>query len=394
MDLHLDVQLASRAVSEESRSFSIGDEKGLPSTVYCYSTHDYSQHASDTIKSGIKSRDPSVFEQVLLAAYYTVPFVAGCTIPVAGALNVQARKTCGSIFFVVGVMYTFDAIICCLWNCWSQRNTEVTFASNYFALGEYVLKKPVRWFCLAGGVAGVSQHIILAIVSGAGGTSVYTLGFLLGATVSGIALDITGCCWTPKSTPGFLLYIGGLVVAIGGVLHSLPMLMNPSNDTSTGTLIGLLCISAVSGLLMCIQASCGNQLASLIGGFRRAAAWSFISGAIVMFLIGPYATSNAPIIEILKPRHWWKMSQAPLSIFNLAAVAVCQRKMPGPMVYCWFMMGQLTGATLMDHFGWIGLEVRRVNTYKLCGLATVCCGVSLVTWSKLQKAKLTRQGTQ
>eukprot|EP01053_Blabericola_migrator_P005721 Blabericola_migrator_1__5720@NODE_28_length_19984_cov_212_654667_g25_i0_p6_GENE_NODE_28_length_19984_cov_212_654667_g25_i0NODE_28_length_19984_cov_212_654667_g25_i0_p6_ORF_typecomplete_len403_score39_44DMT_YdcZ/PF04657_13/3_8e11DMT_YdcZ/PF04657_13/6_5e20PgaD/PF13994_6/1_3e02PgaD/PF13994_6/0_37_NODE_28_length_19984_cov_212_654667_g25_i0976810976 len=333
----------------------------------------------------LKSVQPPLWKRILKACYYAIPFVGGCTNPLSGALNVQARATSGSVFFTVAMLYAIDSVICILWAWWSMRKSQITLAHNYFAVGHYVFEKPIRIVCLASGLLGTTQHIILSIVSELGGASVYTLGCVLGAVVTGVALDLTGLCWNPKSKPSYLLYLGGLAVGLGAIIHSLPILMSPPTQTSSGIQIVLLLISTLAGACMCFQASVGNKLGQLLGAFRRAAAWSFISGAFIMLLIGPYCYPNATLIELLRPRNWWMMSQAPLSVFTLAAVSVCQRKMSGPMVYCWYVLGQLASSTFLDHFGWVGLEVRHVNAYKLSGLAVLTCGVLLVTWAKTKK---------
>eukprot|EP01053_Blabericola_migrator_P005716 Blabericola_migrator_1__5715@NODE_28_length_19984_cov_212_654667_g25_i0_p8_GENE_NODE_28_length_19984_cov_212_654667_g25_i0NODE_28_length_19984_cov_212_654667_g25_i0_p8_ORF_typecomplete_len389_score43_12DMT_YdcZ/PF04657_13/5_4e09DMT_YdcZ/PF04657_13/2_4e15SLC3A2_N/PF16028_5/0_096PgaD/PF13994_6/3_3e03PgaD/PF13994_6/0_417TM_GPCR_Srh/PF10318_9/157TM_GPCR_Srh/PF10318_9/0_33_NODE_28_length_19984_cov_212_654667_g25_i01662117787 len=336
----------------------------------------------------------SCYQQFLSAVYFAIPFIAGGLNPLGGAMNVIAKKTCGSVYFVVAIMYTLDSILCCLWNWRTQRKSDITLARNYFAVGEYVFAKPSRWFCLASGAIGAIRHVVLALVSATGGASVYTLGVLLGATVTGIVLDMTGFCWTPRSQVSLLLCAGGLAVAAGGILHSLPIFMHPTAEASVAKQVGLLLASAFSGMLMCLQAGCGNKLGTLVGGFRRALAWSFISGAIIMFLIGPYIVPHAPIGELLRPENWWKVSQAPVFLMAVASVSVCQRRMSGPMVYCLFMLGQLASSTTLDHFGVVGLQLRPINVYRSCGLAVVCCGVGLVTWSKVLRSRAKRQRLQ
>lgn len=331
------------------------------------------------VSSQPKRRTPKVLWTSLL---YIVPFTAGISLPVIGALNAAGRETCGSPYFTVALTYTIAVIICGLW---AHYTSERTFSQNYFDVGSFVFESPRRHiFCLGGGLLGAAQHIMIAFVSSAGGSSIFTLGSLAGLMIMGIIQDSTGICWARKSRPNLLIYMGTVAVVVGAIVHSLPVLRGDGTEsTNQGKMIVCLCVSALSGICMSVQACFGNKLATLVGGFRRAAVWSFLTGALILYLIGPYIVPEAPLIEILRPRNWWQLTQAPLAVYVLAAVAVCQRKLPGAMVYCWVVIGQLLASTLLDTFGWIGLMVRPIDRYKIGGLVVVVAGVALMTISKL-----------
>lgn len=312
--------------------------------------------------------------------FYAIPFSSGMTTPVAGALNLQARETCGSVFFAIGMTYTLNVLV---FGLWAHYTSKATLSDNWHSVGYYVFEKPLlRWVCLLGGVLGATQHVILSIVSAQGGSSMYTLGCLSGALLTGLVLDSTGLLWARKVKPTVFVVIGVLTVIAGALVHSFPSLRDGTSDADQTTMIVCLIVSMLSGVCMCVQACAGNKLASLIGGFRRAAVWSFFSGALMMYFIGPYIVPGAPLIELLKPKNWWKLTQAPLAAYSLVAVAVCQRKMSGASVYCWFVIGQLLCSTLLDSLGWIGLHKRSIDKFRIIGLLVVLIGVLTVTVSK------------
>eukprot|EP01054_Gregarina_sp_Poly1_P003722 Gregarina_sp_Poly_1__3721@NODE_20_length_21312_cov_69_583714_g18_i0_p6_GENE_NODE_20_length_21312_cov_69_583714_g18_i0NODE_20_length_21312_cov_69_583714_g18_i0_p6_ORF_typecomplete_len427_score26_00DMT_YdcZ/PF04657_13/8_9e13DMT_YdcZ/PF04657_13/6e17PgaD/PF13994_6/1_9e02PgaD/PF13994_6/5_1e03PgaD/PF13994_6/0_33DUF3382/PF11862_8/3e02DUF3382/PF11862_8/0_73PIRT/PF15099_6/8_5e02PIRT/PF15099_6/4_2e02PIRT/PF15099_6/90PIRT/PF15099_6/3_7CRTlike/PF08627_10/1CRTlike/PF08627_10/17DUF2976/PF11190_8/2_5DUF2976/PF len=312
---------------------------------------------------------------------YAIPFIAGLVNPVMGGLNGLGKETVGSVYLVVAIVYTLNFIGTAMWAWWTSR---ATLRDNWAAVGEYVFAKPSHWAVLLGGTLGACQHVLLTLVSAEGGTGVFTLGALLGSIITGIVLDLTGLCWSRKERPRFLVYVGAVAVSAGAIIHSLPVLMG-NEDVSPTKQILLILISCLSGMCMCCQACVGNKLGSLIGGLRRAAVWSFGSGALLMYFIGPYADPDARLSRILVPRNWWRMCQAPLAAYGLIATALSQRKMPGAVVYCWVIVGQLTSATIVDSLGWLGLEQRPIDLFGSIGLAVVIVGVLLVTLARLQK---------
>eukprot|EP01055_Gregarina_sp_Pseudo9_P005612 Gregarina_sp_Pseudo_9__5611@NODE_76_length_4572_cov_104_792632_g70_i0_p2_GENE_NODE_76_length_4572_cov_104_792632_g70_i0NODE_76_length_4572_cov_104_792632_g70_i0_p2_ORF_typecomplete_len420_score119_53DMT_YdcZ/PF04657_13/1_9e11DMT_YdcZ/PF04657_13/3_2e16_NODE_76_length_4572_cov_104_792632_g70_i023893648 len=329
------------------------------------------------------SSKPSPLSAMLFkCALCAIPLTAGMTVPISGALNAAGRRVCGSVFFTVGVVYTLDWIIS---GIWAHFTSTATLADNYHAVGHFAFGRPLRWMCLTGGLMGAIQNVISAIVSTLSGTSIYTLGCLLGAVVTSIFLDLTGYCWATKSVPSLYVYVGATAVAAGAIVHSLPSFQG-EQQVSRNAQVLCLVISFLSGILVCLQACAGNKLASLCGGFRRAAAWSFFSGAVVLHFIGPYVYPDAPLRTLLLPHNWWRMAQAPLVAYSLVCVAVSQRWLSGAMVYCWFIIGQLVTSTTLDTLGWLGIEARPIDTYKLAGLLVVLAGVLLVTFAKMRTA--------
>eukprot|EP01056_Protomagalhaensia_sp_Gyna25_P000286 Protomagalhaensia_sp_Gyna_25__285@NODE_1133_length_2154_cov_148_251537_g899_i0_p1_GENE_NODE_1133_length_2154_cov_148_251537_g899_i0NODE_1133_length_2154_cov_148_251537_g899_i0_p1_ORF_typecomplete_len418_score50_82DMT_YdcZ/PF04657_13/3_9e11DMT_YdcZ/PF04657_13/2_3e20EamA/PF00892_20/7_3e02EamA/PF00892_20/0_00023CRTlike/PF08627_10/62CRTlike/PF08627_10/1_7e02CRTlike/PF08627_10/0_22_NODE_1133_length_2154_cov_148_251537_g899_i07772030 len=312
-----------------------------------------------------------------------MPFIAGCLVPLQSALNKKAAETSGNIFFVVGCCYAIDTVLTCLWAWWSNPGTT-GLKTNIVTVVEYVSAKPIRLVTLTSGVLGAAINVVMGLVAAGGGTGVYTLGSLLGSLVAALLLQLTGLCWTAKATPHWLLFVGVLGATVGAVVHNAIPLTDPT--LSIGFQILMLLASFISGACICFQALISNQLARVVGGFRRAVAWSFFSGLWLMFLVAPYAYPRDNILELLKPRNWWQLAQGPFSIYGSIAVAVSQRVMSGPMVYCYYILGQLLSSTIFDHFGWVDLDVRRINRYNIIGLGLVLAGVILVTLGKLKDA--------
>eukprot|EP01054_Gregarina_sp_Poly1_P003727 Gregarina_sp_Poly_1__3726@NODE_20_length_21312_cov_69_583714_g18_i0_p5_GENE_NODE_20_length_21312_cov_69_583714_g18_i0NODE_20_length_21312_cov_69_583714_g18_i0_p5_ORF_typecomplete_len436_score42_37DMT_YdcZ/PF04657_13/5_3e15DMT_YdcZ/PF04657_13/2_1e13Phage_holin_8/PF16931_5/32Phage_holin_8/PF16931_5/0_034Phage_holin_8/PF16931_5/4_2e03YrhK/PF14145_6/1_8e03YrhK/PF14145_6/21YrhK/PF14145_6/35YrhK/PF14145_6/3DUF2109/PF09882_9/4_7e03DUF2109/PF09882_9/57DUF2109/PF09882_9/5_3DUF202/PF02656_15/20DUF202/PF02 len=316
---------------------------------------------------------------------YLFPFSSGFLSPVTGALNVKASETVGSIFFVVAIVYSVITVIS-VSHIW--LTSKQTLRQNWLDVGDFVLSKPAfRWICLTGGIMGVAQNVIYTMVADQGGTGIYSLGQLVGSIFFGMFIDATGILWAPRTPLNWYIITGSLMVVAGAILHSLSVMLT-NQEASMKRQIMLVLVSALSGVSLCIQACGGNKLADLTGEFRRALCWSFMSGSVLMWFIGPYAAPNPNLKEILTPRNWWQLAQTPIVAYNLAVIALSQLHMTAAMVYCWFVVGQLTSSSIADSIGFLGLTTRPMDAYKYSGLGIVFIGVALVTLSKIHKERL------
>eukprot|EP01056_Protomagalhaensia_sp_Gyna25_P005607 Protomagalhaensia_sp_Gyna_25__5606@NODE_777_length_2642_cov_159_905878_g610_i0_p1_GENE_NODE_777_length_2642_cov_159_905878_g610_i0NODE_777_length_2642_cov_159_905878_g610_i0_p1_ORF_typecomplete_len382_score11_93DMT_YdcZ/PF04657_13/1_6e10DMT_YdcZ/PF04657_13/9_5e197TMRDISM_7TM/PF07695_11/0_0167TMRDISM_7TM/PF07695_11/127TMRDISM_7TM/PF07695_11/1_5e03MCLC/PF05934_11/0_95MCLC/PF05934_11/5_4e02_NODE_777_length_2642_cov_159_905878_g610_i014432588 len=347
-------------------------------------------HISDTATEEPPSKTASIHivEQAtptrplwVKSVLYAMPFISGCLSPLQSALNRKAFDTSGNLFFTVGCIYVLSFLIVGIWAWWSNYK-GATLRGNCLDVINYVSDKPVRCAILCTGLMGTFINLAMGLVAAGGGTGLYTLGALIGTLVVGLVFQVTGLFWTPRSWPHWLFYLGVLLSIGGGITYSLRQLTSPLLSTSQQ--LQMLGLSFLSGTCVCIQAGTSNELGRVLGEFRRALAYSFFSGLLIMFFVAPYAYPLDNVVEILKPRNWWQLTQAPLAVLGLCSVAVSQRIMPGPMVYCLLVLGQLLSATIFDHFGWIGLEVREITLDRVLGLVGMLAGVGFVTMGKLR----------
>eukprot|EP01057_Protomagalhaensia_wolfi_P004301 Protomagalhaensia_wolfi_Nauph_80__4300@NODE_438_length_2518_cov_37_548205_g330_i0_p1_GENE_NODE_438_length_2518_cov_37_548205_g330_i0NODE_438_length_2518_cov_37_548205_g330_i0_p1_ORF_typecomplete_len409_score29_47DMT_YdcZ/PF04657_13/1_3e11DMT_YdcZ/PF04657_13/3_1e18DUF1218/PF06749_12/98DUF1218/PF06749_12/0_3DUF1218/PF06749_12/1_2e04_NODE_438_length_2518_cov_37_548205_g330_i02341460 len=315
---------------------------------------------------------------------HSVPFIAGCFVPVQAALNSMAAETSGNLFFVVGWIYVIDVTITAVWAWWTNSG-NFSLQSNFLAVAEFAFPKPIRFICLSNGLLGCVINMMMGLVAAGGGAGVYSLGSLLGSLVASLILQWTGWLWSPKQRPNWLFFLGVAGTAAGAMIYNIAKLMDP--ELSASSLIINMVLAVIGGVCACCQAAMSNKLGNLIGGLRRSVAWSFWSGLWIMFLLAPYVWSIESAWELFKPQNIWQLSHSPLAVLTIVALSATQRFMPGPLVFGYYIVGQLLASAIFDHFGWIGLEMREIDWFKGVGFLIVIVGVVLITLARLSGAK-------
>jgi transporter family-2 protein len=139
-----------------------------------------------------------------------------------------------------------------------------------------------------------------------------------------------------------------------------------------------LAAALVLGALIAMQPLMNAVLARATGSPFGAAAISILvafMGAMVMILVtGRGDTSRAALASV----PWW-IYLAGLTGTAFVAGGVVIAPVTGALLFflC-IIAGQLLGATLADHFGAFGLDIRPTSLPRLAGIALVLAGVVLV----------------
>eukprot|EP01053_Blabericola_migrator_P000213 Blabericola_migrator_1__212@NODE_1056_length_5570_cov_147_169726_g726_i0_p2_GENE_NODE_1056_length_5570_cov_147_169726_g726_i0NODE_1056_length_5570_cov_147_169726_g726_i0_p2_ORF_typecomplete_len410_score74_18DMT_YdcZ/PF04657_13/2_1e15DMT_YdcZ/PF04657_13/4_2e17DUF5392/PF17370_2/0_068DUF5392/PF17370_2/5_8e03NMO/PF03060_15/0_62_NODE_1056_length_5570_cov_147_169726_g726_i0141243 len=336
-------------------------------------------NVSDTTEELPQQASP-LWKQLMM---YMFPFSLGLLIPVMTAMNtILQEEVGGNVFFMTAILYFLGTVIMAIYILFTS---PMSLKENWYSLGDFLFIRPsVNAFCLAGGLAGVSQHILTAIVAASGGLGVFTLGTLIGSIATSILLDATGWFWAVKSHVGWLSYLGGLIVASGAVIHSLSAFLN-SKAESVGTRTLALFLAALSGLLLCVQSCIMKKLSVVLGEFRRSVLWSYMSGCLILLLIAPYTSTPITLRTIILPKNWWKVTQIGITIYSNVVITHFQFKLNAAVVFCWVITGQLLSSTLIDAMGWMGLDQRPLTLFNIIGMCCVIVGIVALTYDKIRE---------
>eukprot|EP01055_Gregarina_sp_Pseudo9_P000459 Gregarina_sp_Pseudo_9__458@NODE_1297_length_1705_cov_65_359544_g1218_i0_p1_GENE_NODE_1297_length_1705_cov_65_359544_g1218_i0NODE_1297_length_1705_cov_65_359544_g1218_i0_p1_ORF_typecomplete_len421_score110_62DMT_YdcZ/PF04657_13/1_5e10DMT_YdcZ/PF04657_13/7_7e187TMRDISM_7TM/PF07695_11/0_000837TMRDISM_7TM/PF07695_11/3_4e02DUF3341/PF11821_8/0_81DUF3341/PF11821_8/3_2e02_NODE_1297_length_1705_cov_65_359544_g1218_i04031665 len=315
-----------------------------------------------------------------------VPFTVGCANPCISGLMHEGQELTDNVYFVLATCSSLGALFIGVYNFFTSK---YSMQHNWMAVGQYCFGKRVRWIILSGGLLGVAQYVLMTWISSAGGSSVSSLGQLLGSVCTSMILDSTGLFWVRKSRTSTLAILCALVVAGGAIVHSLGEILT-NTSVSLGWQIGFIFLALIAGVCTCLQACVGGRLAFVTGEFRRATCWSLITGGASSWIIAPYV--SAPHLkELYTPNNWWRLAHTFLLAYTIAGMSLSQKKMATAIVYCWFVVGQLITSTLVDAFGWFGFETRAIDKYKLSGLFVVLLGVAGMTAAKVQSGRKERR---
>jgi transporter family-2 protein len=136
--------------------------------------------------------------------------------------------------------------------------------------------------------------------------------------------------------------------------------------------------ATVLGVLVALQPLANAVLARAIGSPYGAAAISIaiaFVGAIAMIgVTGRGEISRATLAAV----PWWVFLAGFVGTVFVAGGVVIAPVTGALIFFACVVAGQLGGAMLADHFGWLGVPVRPISLARIAGLALVLGGAVLV----------------
>lgn len=149
-------------------------------------------------------------------------------------------------------------------------------------------------------------------------------------------------------------------------------------------------IALAAGVALASQSAINTQLAKALGGEPIIATFiSFSVGTILLFFIALLKTDLWLGLTALPSQPWWKLLGGALGALVVFTTVLLAPKLGITAMLFFIIIGQLLTASIIDHFGLIGMPVREVNFTKLIGLTIVALGLifyffgdKLMTWVK------------
>jgi transporter family-2 protein len=131
------------------------------------------------------------------------------------------------------------------------------------------------------------------------------------------------------------------------------------------------------GAFLALQAPTNAMLARGVG--------SPVNAALISFLVGSAGLAVAAVLLQVRPDAgavralpWWAWLGGLYGAVLVAAMAFAAPKIGVAAALTLLVAGQFVMALALDHFGAMGLVVRRVNLPKVLGLVLIAAGVLLV----------------
>jgi transporter family-2 protein len=154
--------------------------------------------------------------------------------------------------------------------------------------------------------------------------------------------------------------------------------MEPAEEGADMPIVFYVGIAAALGVTVAFQPLMNAVLARAIGSPYGAAAISIgvaVFGALVMIAItgrGEMTRANLGSVP------WWVYCAGFVGTVFVAGGVVIAPVTGAQLFFISVIAGQLIGATLADHFGLFGLDLRPLSLERLLGLALVLGGALLV----------------
>src|ERR1022692_4794934 len=134
-----------------------------------------------------------------------------------------------------------------------------------------------------------------------------------------------------------------------------------------------------AGSFSAVQAGANAQLRKSLDQPLLAALCVYGSALIALLIMIPFTrlAGFGPSKAAVVP--WWAWLGGLLSIVSTMAGMMLAEKMGSMFFTATTVTCSLVCSVLLDHFGWVGFEVHRVNPLRLVGCALLLAGLFLVS---------------
>ena len=141
-----------------------------------------------------------------------------------------------------------------------------------------------------------------------------------------------------------------------------------------------LMLALVTGAGVAVMAVFNSRLGGLLGGPFWAAAAQF-SVALSVVLTAAFATRQpAPNTTGLGGAPWWVWTGGVFSATFVVVSTLLTPRLGVAVTLATIIVGQVSAALVVDHFGLFGGPVVRVSLTRIAGVGLLLAGITLMRW--------------
>jgi bacterial/archaeal transporter family-2 protein len=141
-----------------------------------------------------------------------------------------------------------------------------------------------------------------------------------------------------------------------------------------------LLLALATGAGVAVMAVFNARLGGLLGGPFWAAATQFTVALSVVLLVALVTRQPAPTTGGIGGAPWWVWTGGVFSATFIVVSILLTPRLGVAVTLATIIVGQLTAALLVDHFGLFGGPVVRVSLTRMAGVALLLAGITLMRW--------------
>jgi len=141
-----------------------------------------------------------------------------------------------------------------------------------------------------------------------------------------------------------------------------------------------LLLAFVTGAGVAAQSVINTQLRLLLGGPFWAAAAQFVVGLVLLLIVAAATRQPAPVTVGLDGAPWWVWTGGAFGAIFIVVTIVLTAEIGATLTLASIIVGQLTAALVVDHYGLFGGTVVRLTPTRVMGVALLLLGVTLIRW--------------
>ncbi|MBC8024982.1 MAG: DMT family transporter [Steroidobacteraceae bacterium] len=138
-------------------------------------------------------------------------------------------------------------------------------------------------------------------------------------------------------------------------------------------------LGIVAGLGLTAQVGMNSQLRKVLDSANLAALISFLVGTLALVALLVATRTPLPGREALGAVPVWAWFGGVLGAVYVASSTVVAMELGATTLLALALLGQLVGALVVDHYGWLGLPVNPLTGSRIAGVALLGIGVWLVS---------------
>jgi bacterial/archaeal transporter family-2 protein len=141
-----------------------------------------------------------------------------------------------------------------------------------------------------------------------------------------------------------------------------------------------LLLAFVTGAGVAAQSVINTRLGFLLGGAIWGAAAQFVVGLLLLLLVAAATRQPAPLNADLGGAPWWVWTGGAFGAALIVVVILLTARIGATLTLASVIVGQLTAALVVDHYGLFGGTVVRLTPLRVIGVALLLLGVTLLSW--------------
>ena len=143
------------------------------------------------------------------------------------------------------------------------------------------------------------------------------------------------------------------------------------------TVVNLL-LAIGAGICLTLQASANGSFRKNLDDLWYPAFFSVCGTIITALTLLTLFRPMPPALETIRSTPWWNWIGGPLGALIVLAGAVLTPKLGAGVFLSAMVGGMRLSSMLMDHHGWMGLDVRGITAGRILGAVLVISGVACI----------------
>lgn len=137
-------------------------------------------------------------------------------------------------------------------------------------------------------------------------------------------------------------------------------------------------LALIAGIGLASQAAINSRLSLGFGGQPLVSAFiSFAVGTLLLLVLALLRGDWNAVQASLPQQSWWRWTGGAIGAFFVFSSVFLAPKIGIANTMFLFILGQLIGSTLIDHFGLIQMPIRPATWTKIIGLIIMLIGVAI-----------------